>query len=398
MTVGSIVPMNDEADSLLQRPSNETTSQLPSIPNACRRNGFGILVVVLLTSLNLANTILGYSLQKKEHMDPLFLIYFNVCWDVIGLVIAATLQQDADSPSPPATTNSPSRLRIVSLFMMLLFQVGNWLYFKGIAATGVSISTVIYQSSTVFVFLFSLLFLKEEVTPYSVVSVLFCLGGVVVVALDNWKSETISETLGILALLASAMLWALYEVFLGVAFPKSTQHTVSMFVGWRGLWNLLLGWPLVVVTAWMNPAAWLDLQHLSGNGVLHLCGMAGISVLTTILLTFGISWTSPVYMRLGATLISPASIGWDLYNGYHPGWKCYFGSGMTVVGFVFVNMKWDRSVYCGTGEDVLDGCIWKSSGRFKPTWLRVSDKEVEDDSGTAAALPTRALLPTSRSQ
>ena len=93
-----IVPMlgmNDEADSLLQRPSNETTSQLPSIPNACRRNGFGILVVVLLTSLNLTNTILGYSLQKKEHMDPLFLIYFNVCWDVIGLVIAATLQQQS---------------------------------------------------------------------------------------------------------------------------------------------------------------------------------------------------------------------------------------------------------------------------------------------------------------
>jgi hypothetical protein len=66
-------------------------------------------------------------------------------------------------------------------------------------------------------------------------------------------------------------------------------------------------------------------------------------------------------MRLGATLISPASIGWDLYLGYSPGWKCYFGSIMTLIGFLFINLTWDfedkQKYVCMTQGKCTPNCL-----------------------------------------
>lgn len=337
---------------------------------------FGLLVVVALTVLNLANTIISYSLLNTDKVNDLILIYFNVSFDTIGFLLARWIKTRSSTTANNATDPTPKRTKYIGLGMMLLFQVGNWLYFKGIASTGVSISTILYQSSTIFVLFFSLLFMKEKVTPLSVLSVLLCGSGVVLVAFDNWHNQTTSQTVGVVALLASAVLWALYEVFLGVVFPRSNQYTVSMYVGWRGGWNFILMWPFVVVVAVLHPTALYDLLHLSAGGKMKLGSMACISVLTTILLTCGISWTSPVYMRLGATLISPASIAWDVYTGSVPGWKCFVGSGLTVLGFCVINMNWEREngvLLCGGGGGGGTGrmkCSYTSTGVCTPGWMR----------------------------
>ena len=121
---------------------------------------------------------------------------------------------------------------------------------------------------------------------------------------------------------------------------------VNVYVGYRGFWNLVLLWPIAIWVCTANPSAWETVKTLSADGILHICAMAFVSVLTTCMLTLGISWTSPVYMRLGATLASPSAILWDIHSGYSPGWKCYFGSFLTIVGFVFCNMNWPHADRC----------------------------------------------------
>lgn len=295
-TVDVMTDMETEALLLLSSDSPPLAAATGNTPSrCCSSKWFGIIVVIILVTLNLTSSIAAYSLLQEDHVDPMILIYFNVTWDMVGFILASFFKSRASTTSTSTTATSTielaataNRTKNAGLVMMLLFQLGNWLYFKGMSLTGISLTSIIYQSSTVFVFVFSLLFVKTKVTPYSIVSVLLCFGGVVIVALDNWDTRKSSETFGIICLLLSAMLWALYEVYLGVLFPKSTQYTVTMFVGWRGFWNLLLMWPfvLLVVTS-KNSHAWSSFVNMSSSGIVGLCVMATISVLTTIFLTVG---------------------------------------------------------------------------------------------------------------
>lgn len=74
-----------------------------------------------------------------------------------------------------------------------------------------------------------------------------------------------------------------------------------------------------------------------------IVAMAAVSLLSTALIAGGISFTSPLFVRIGATLVAPLSIGWDLYTGYTPGWKCYAGCALVICGFGFINMTWTRA-------------------------------------------------------
>jgi drug/metabolite transporter (DMT)-like permease len=47
-------------------------------------------------------------------------------------------------------------------------------------------------------------------------------------------------------LIASSILWALYEVLIKKIMPKASQADINVFVGFRGLSNLLLVWPMIL--------------------------------------------------------------------------------------------------------------------------------------------------------
>jgi drug/metabolite transporter (DMT)-like permease len=226
----------------------------------------------------------------------------------------------------------------------------------------VTLAAILYQTSTVFVFLFSMSFLREEVHPYKILAVTCCTAGVTLVAVDSWSSEDSAESgnlhVGILALLLSSMLWGLYEVFLAVLMPRASSELVNVFVGYRGASNFLLLWPLALGICLIDPTSWETVRMLPWDGVMRLCALALVSVLTTCMLTLGISWTSPVYMRLGATMASPAAILWDLSGGQPIGAMCYVGVTLTILGFVFCNLRWHYKGY-----------HFETSAALTPGWL-----------------------------
>jgi len=63
--------------------------------------------------------------------------------------------------------------------------------------------------------------------------------GVILVEADDWKSQE-GINFDVLALLLSAILWAGYEVSIAVLLPSASTREINIFIGYRGLWNLLL--------------------------------------------------------------------------------------------------------------------------------------------------------------
>jgi drug/metabolite transporter (DMT)-like permease len=323
----------------------------------------GLSIVASLVALGLVNNIIAKSLMSDDKIDSFLLIFFNLIWDMFGFALAACIRnckRGQSSADRGSSARERGRVRWIGLGMMLLYQGGNWLYFKGLSEAGVSLTAILYQLSTVFVFLFSLLFLKEAVHPFKILAVCFCVAGVMLVAVDNWSEADSGgdNHFGVLALLLSAMLWGLYEVFLGVMMPNSSIELVNVYVGWRGAWNLILLWPVAIGVCMADPSAWEAVLALTSGGLLRVCAMAVVSVLTTCILTLGISWTTPVYMRLGGTLNSPAAILWEIFTGHSPGWKCYVGIILTILGFLFCNISWK-----------FDQCSVMTTGALTPVFM-----------------------------
>ena len=142
------------------------------------------------------------------------------------------------------------------------------------------------------------------------------------------------------SLFISAILWAAYEVSIAVLLPKATTIEINNFIGYRGLSNFLLLWPLLLLAFALNPNFFEFLGQLTTAGVIGLFSMMLISVGTSLMIALGITYTSPIFIRIGATLSTPASILFQRYEKEKVGGYTYAGCLLTIIGFIFINLKW----------------------------------------------------------
>ncbi len=281
------------------------------------------------------------------------------------------------TPTPAASGGelTPRRIRCTALLLFAVYQSGNVLYFWGLSALPLSVSQLVYQSATGFVFLFSLALLKETVTPYKVAALLLCVVGVSLVSLagsddgdedapqpGNTTTPTTNATslgsgAGVLCLLGSAALWALYEVLIPLCLPNASVEQINTMVGWRGVWNFSLFWCFPLAQAVSQPAlyTWLLEDNLEAGVVAKLFGVASISVALAVLVAVGITMTSPVFMRIGAALNGPASVAWDLVIVGKPAdWRSLTGCALTGLAFLCLLRRWDN--------ERCPGWTWQSTG------------------------------------
>eukprot|EP00039_Didymoeca_costata_P009388 m.124114 g.124114 ORF g.124114 m.124114 type:complete len:373 (+) comp14467_c0_seq1:236-1354(+) len=313
---------------------------------------FGLIIVLLIVVVSLSSNILAHNLLHGRSFPQFFLIYWNVSFDLSAFAIAAVtgamasrgsktlpsdgnVQTDMLSTPQPVRQVSTARMAKVALLLTIVYQAGNYLYFAGLANTGVSVTQIVYQTSTIWVFCLSLVFLKTEVQPFKISAVLLCAAGVLFVALDKWDGGATMQ--GVSLLLVSSLLWAFYEVLFKALLPATTVTDVNIFIGMRGLFNAALLWPILLALHFSGAES---LSSLTLHDMKVLSALALLSVAVSVLVVLGISLTSPLFVRVGATLLSPASILWDLYLGYHPGWKCYLGSLLTFLAFAVLNLPW----------------------------------------------------------
>lgn len=116
-------------------------------------------------------------------------------------------------------------------------------------------NTILSSASSLFTFLVALVFLGEKFTWVKLISVLLCMGGTIIVSLGD--SETglsaiaTNPLLGDIFALVSAALYAVYITLIRKNIPdddgKSGQVSMAQFLGFLGLFNLLIFLPVALI-------------------------------------------------------------------------------------------------------------------------------------------------------
>lgn len=141
-------------------------------------------------------------------------------------------------------------------------------------------NTILSSASSLFTFLVALVFLGEKFTWVKLISVLLCMGGTIIVSLGD--SETglsaiaTNPLLGDIFALVSAALYAVYITLIRKNIPdddgKSGQVSMAQFLGFLGLFNLLIFLPVALILNFtkLEPfytLTWKQLGLIVGKGL-----------------------------------------------------------------------------------------------------------------------------------
>jgi hypothetical protein len=333
--------------------------KLPSTtqPSPIDRRVIGCGLVMAIVCFNLWLTMTAADLSSHVR-NPFFLVFFNVSFDAVYLLAIVAQKLWPSISSLQSNVPLPTLFKTASL-LMVVYQLGNLLWFYGLqlAPLPTAVTLIIYQSSALWVFLFSLLFRLAVVSPLrSGLAVAVCLAGVGLIATDeltmNLSENTnraanasgpryadglIMPTIGSLS--GSALLWALYEVLFYWLLPEANTAAVVTFVGFRGLSNLLvLSIPF---------ACWGEVPVLDQDSLNSLMAFAVASAVITFLVCLGIAVTSPVLVRIGTTFAVPVAVAISVTDGARPGWACYTGTcliGVAVAATVYLQPSGTESI------------------------------------------------------
>merc|ERR1712167_525208 len=111
----------------------------------------------------------------------------------------------------------------------------------------------------------------------------------------------------------------------------------------RGLSNIVCLLPILLGTFFFSETALPDTMHVfsTGSSLLAILSTALLSVPTSTIIVAGITLTPPVSIRIGASLLVPVSLLWDVvFDGKEPGLLCWLGTLFTILSFLLLNIDW----------------------------------------------------------
>lgn len=242
---------------------------------------------------------------------------------------------------------------VLSLFISLV-----WYY--SLPITILSANNAIYQTTPLFVFLLSVIFLKQKVTIYKLLGLLFCAFGVILVSYFTHnqvrKNGYVqkSEIIGYVFVLISAFSLAVFEVLFDY-FNHSKQNEKSYrplkesneqaesskekdpllslkFLGLLGFYNIVLLFPgIFIFETYTTP---------SHETLKSITILATLEVLYNMALFTGIGLSSSVYMAVGQILIIPVGYAAEIiFRGQHltdHSIENYFGVFFIILGFILL--------------------------------------------------------------
>ncbi|XP_033513023.1 thiamine-repressible mitochondrial transport protein THI74 [Nicotiana tomentosiformis] len=247
-----------------------------------------------------------------------------------------------------------SRVAKVSLLICPFWFLAQLTFNLSLKYTTVTSNTILSSSSSLFTFLVSLVFLGEIFSWVKLISVLLCMGGTIIVSLGDSKSGSSkvasNPVLGdILALLSSAF-YAVYITLIRKKLPdddgKSGHASMAQFLGFLGLFNLLIFLPISLVLNFanlepFNTLTWKQLGLIVGKGMFD-------NVLSDLLWAKAILLTSTTVATAGLTIQVPLAAIVDTLTGNAPPILDYIGAAAVMVGFAGINIPSDA---CSVPEE-----------------------------------------------
>ena len=129
---------------------------------------------------------------------------------------------------------------------MILWFSSNYFYNFGLANTSVSSSTILSNTSSIFVYIIGMVLLPHvKFNPIKALMVLFSFGGIVLISIsDETKGDHTFK--GDLFSLLSSLCYGFYAVILKKRIPpeKEESFQFSYFLGFVGLFNMVVLLPL----------------------------------------------------------------------------------------------------------------------------------------------------------
>ena len=282
-----------------------------------------------------------------------------------------------------------------------------YFWYLSLPRTLLAVNTAVYQSSCIFVYMFSLMLLKDEHHDWrKVASMVACATGVVLVSFFSYQdsSEEACETatcsrhdlpcvsseataVGYVFLFLSTLLYALYEVLYRRMVPNLPPNSSSMRVtaesffllGIMGCFTgthpplaaMLLSVSLILSVAFL---LWPGILILDATGVepivwpsdsttwFYIISLGLLECVYNALMMLAILASSPLFVSIGTTLALPTAVVLDLLlrdSSLPPG--AYASMPLIIAGFV--GMTWLDAIEPAyrTGNEWYTWLPWKRS-------------------------------------
>mmetsp|Transcript_4815 Transcript_4815/g.14694 ORF Transcript_4815/g.14694 Transcript_4815/m.14694 type:complete len:542 (-) Transcript_4815:2025-3650(-) len=243
-----------------------------------------------------------------------------------------------------ATKMPLRRLFLYSIPFSLCWMAANYVFVMGLPLTNVASSLTLEQCTTVWVFLLSVLFLRERVTVLKVLSVLICLSGVTMVAFGDQSglSEGEAPLLGDALIVASTFASALYMCFYKLCLRHLGFPAVNVLLCFIGISAVLCTWPMILLLDLTQQ----EVFYLPGGiAAVVLVANAIDSLLFNWSLNYGIFSTTPLFMRIVVTASVPASFVVDyVVFGETSSALKIAGAVVILVGFFAFNFAAERAM------------------------------------------------------
>ncbi|KAE8692153.1 Kinase superfamily protein [Hibiscus syriacus] len=253
-----------------------------------------------------------------------------------------------------------TRVAKVSLLICPFWFLAQLAFNLSLKYTTVTSNTVLSSASSIFTFLVSLAFLGEKFSWIKLVSVLLCMTGTIIVSLgDSHNNKNLriiasNPVLGDVLALVSAALYAVYVTLIRKKLPdneeKSGRASMAQFLGFLGLFNVLLFLPFALILHFtklesVNMLSRKQFGLIIGKGLLD-------NVLSDYLWAKAVLLTTTTVATAGLAIQVPLAAIVDTIIGNGPHLMDYLGAAAVMIGFAGINIPSD--VFCRAKEGTVE--------------------------------------------
>ena len=231
----------------------------------------------------------------------------------------------------------------LSFEFAFLWFFSNYFYNAGLGSTSVSSSTVLSNTSSIFVYIMGLAMLPGVTfDKFKALMVLMSFGGIVIITLADTQTSTNGQNSfhGNILSLLGALFYGLYATILKKRVPEEEEETfrVSYFLGFVGLFNSILLIPFFFILnatkietfELPNKQAFLALtaNAILGTVISDYCWAQSVVLLGPLMTTLGIALTIPVSMIVDS-----------FYEHKHFSWAYFLGTALIFGSFLGLSIK-----------------------------------------------------------
>jgi len=228
--------------------------------------------------------------------------------------MAASLKHQSSVDSSLNSFNSvqlfPKPLLKISMSLLLLLTLPAYSWYVCVTALSLGDLTAIFNTSSFFAYLLSVLLLKESLRMDKILAVLVSIGGVIIISYFGNTKESTDKTSGAGTIagytlaFASALGYAFYEVaYKKWAVPSTGPSIVfaNYLTGLIGLLYIIIGWIPIPILHYLQ---WEEFSLPDSSTLFSILLMSIFGVLYNGLFMVLVAYTGPVFAAVGVKKIS----------------------------------------------------------------------------------------------